>query len=89
MLLSPSTFWREVRRCFSHFAVVALFRVWAMEPHRRTSLRSANPSRGDVLTSTGYDYVYTFEVWPEPYPKTDAAPRELRNERIAAMVALV
>jgi hypothetical protein len=42
MLLSPSTFRREVRRCFSHFAAVALFRVWTMEPHRRTSLRRSH-----------------------------------------------
>jgi hypothetical protein len=43
MLLSPSTFRREVRHCFSHIAVVTLFRVWTMEPHRRTSLRSSSP----------------------------------------------
>ena len=33
------------RHCFSHFAVVTLFRVWTLEPHRRTTLRSATPSR--------------------------------------------
>jgi hypothetical protein len=50
MLLSPSTFRREVRRCFSHFVAVALFRVWTMEPHRRTTLRSAGPC-STVLSS--------------------------------------
>jgi hypothetical protein len=30
MLLSPSTFRREVRRCLSHFAAVMLFRAWTM-----------------------------------------------------------
>src|SRR6266516_4877002 len=34
---------REVRRCFSYFVVVTLFRVWTMESHRRTSLHSATP----------------------------------------------
>src|SRR6266516_5102359 len=43
MLLSLSAFRRAVRRCFSHFVAVTLFRVWTMEPHRRTSQRSAPP----------------------------------------------
>jgi GntR family transcriptional regulator/MocR family aminotransferase len=56
MLLSPSTFQREVRCCFSHVVAVTLFQVWTMEPHRRTRLRSAiltgQLERGAQLPST-------------------------------------